>query len=181
MPETVLGGCARARLLRDAKEHGHDAIAVIGVQQLKAGSVQEFVSLMSVNNVPMLKEFIWVIITLGVLIGFLVVFLSMYTSVLERTREIGILKALGASPLYVVTILLRETVLVAIAGTALGVIFTYGTKYLIDTLVPTLRQAIVPDWWPIAGAIAVFGAMLGATYPGLKAAKQDAIEALAYE
>jgi len=147
----------------------------------KVYSMQEFVSLMSVNNVPMLKEFIWVIITLGVLIGFLVVFLSMYTSVLERTREIGILKALGASPAYVVTILLRETVLVAIAGTVLGVLFTYGTKALIDALVPTLRQAIVPDWWPIAGAIAVCGAMLGAAYPGLKAAKQDAIEALAYD
>jgi putative ABC transport system permease protein len=44
-----------------------------------------------------------------------------------------------------------------------------------------LIQAIVPSWWPIAGAIAVVGALLGAIYPGLKAAKQDAIEALAYD
>jgi putative ABC transport system permease protein len=147
----------------------------------KIYSMEEFVSLISVDSVPMLRQFIWVIITIGVLIGFIVVFLSMYTSVLERTREIGILKALGASPVYIVGILLRETALLAVAGTLLGIALTYGTKGLIDTAVPTLRQAIVPEWWPTAGALAIGGAMLGATYPGLKAAKQDPIEALAYD
>ena len=147
----------------------------------KIYSMQDFVSLMSVDNVPMLSKFIWVIITLGVLIGFLVVFLSMYTAVLERTREVGILKALGASPAYVLGILLRETAILAVAGTFLGIGLTYGTRWLITTFVPGMSQAIVPEWWPIAGAIAIFGAMLGATYPGLKAAKQDPIEALSYD
>ena len=75
----------------------------------------------SVNSVPMLKEFTIVVIALGVLVGFLVVFLSMYTAVLERTREIGVLKALGASPGYVLNILLRETLLLAVAGSMLGI------------------------------------------------------------
>jgi putative ABC transport system permease protein len=144
-------------------------------------SMEEFVSLISVDSVPMLKKFIWVIITLGILIGFLVVFLSMYTAVLERTREIGILKALGASPGYVLGILLRETVLLAIAGSIAGILMTYGTQWLINTFVAEMRQMIVPEWWPISTGIAVAGAMLGAAYPGLKAAKQDAIEALAYD
>lgn len=144
-------------------------------------STEELVSLMSIDNVPMLKSFIWVIITLGVLIGFLVVFLSMYTAVLERTREIGILKALGASPGYVLGILLRETALLAVIGSILGIIMTYGTKFLINTFVPSMSQIIVPDWWPIASTIAIGAALLGATYPGLKAARQDAIEALAYD
>lgn len=147
----------------------------------KIYSMQDFVSLMSVNNVPMLSQFIWVIITLGVLIGFLVVFLSMYTAVLERTREVGILKALGASPAYVLGILLRETALLAVAGTLLGIGLTYGTKWLIMTMVPGMTQVIVPDWWPIAGSVAIVGAMLGAAYPGMKAAKQDPIEALSYD
>jgi putative ABC transport system permease protein len=151
------------------------------VPDFKIYSLQDFVSLLSVNNVPMLKQFIWVIIVLGLLIGFLVVFLSMYTAVLERTREVGILKALGASPAYILGILLRETAILAVAGTVLGIALTYGTKWLITTFVPGMIQAIVPDWWPIAGAISIFGAMLGATYPGLKAAKQDAIEALSYD
>jgi putative ABC transport system permease protein len=145
-------------------------------------SMEEYTSLFSVSNVPMLKEFIWVVIGLGVLVGFLVVFLSMYTAVLERTREIGVLKALGASPGYVLNILMRETTLLAIAGSVLGILLSYVTRFVITGLVPgTLIQAIVPNWWPISAGIALAGALLGAIYPGLKAARQDAVEALSYE
>jgi len=145
-------------------------------------SMEEYTSLFSVANVPMLKQFIWVVIGLGVLVGFLVVFLSMYTAVLERTREIGVLKALGASPGYVLNILMRETTLLALAGSVLGILLSYVTRFAISSLVPgTLIQAIVPFWWPIAGGIAIVGAWLGAIYPGLKAARQDAVEALSYE
>jgi putative ABC transport system permease protein len=145
-------------------------------------SMEEYTSLFSVANVPMLKEFIWVVIGLGVLVGFLVVFLSMYTAVLERTREIGVLKALGASPGYVLNILMRETTLLAIAGSVLGILLSYVTRFVITSLVPgTLIQAIVPNWWPISAGIALTGALLGAIYPGLKAARQDAVEALSYE
>ncbi|MDR3700567.1 MAG: hypothetical protein P4L56_13070 [Candidatus Sulfopaludibacter sp.] len=42
-------------------------------------------------------------------------------------------------------------------------------------------QAVVPDWWPIAAAVSIAGALGGAVYPGLKAARQDAIDALAYD
>ena len=145
-------------------------------------SMEEYTSLFSIANVPMLKQFIWVVIGLGVLVGFLVVFLSMYTAVLERTREIGVLKALGASPGYVLNILLRETTLLALAGSVLGILLSYASRFAISSLVPgTLIQAIVPHWWPIAAGIALAGALLGAVYPGLKAARQDAVEALAYE
>jgi putative ABC transport system permease protein len=145
-------------------------------------SMEEYTSLFSVANVPMLKQFIWVVIGLGVLVGFLVVFLSTYTAVLERTREIGVLKALGASPGYVLNILLRETTMLALAGSVLGILLSYVTRFAISSLVPgTLIQAIVPNWWPIAAGIALLGALLGAIYPGLKAARQDAVEALSYE
>src|SRR6266849_1905131 len=98
--------------------------------------MEEMISYISVDNVPMLRPFIGVIITLGTLIGFLVVFLSMYTAVLERTREIGILKALGASPAYVMSILLRETAMLAVIGAIVGILMAFGTKWLIETLVP---------------------------------------------
>jgi putative ABC transport system permease protein len=130
----------------------------------------------------MLTEFIWVVIGLGVLVGFLVVFLSMYTAVLERTREIGVLKALGASPGYIINILLRETALLAIAGSIVGILLGYVTRFAVNKMIPgTLIQAIVYDWWPITAAIALVGALVGAIYPGLKAARQDAIDALTYE
>ena len=145
-------------------------------------SIEEFTSLFSVQNIPGLRAFISVIVGLSVVVGFLVVFLSLYTAVLERTREIGILKSLGASPLYVLGILMRETALLAVVGSALGIVLTYGTRALVMALVPaSLSQEIVPDWWAIAALIALAGAMLGAAYPGWKAANQDAIEALSYE
>jgi putative ABC transport system permease protein len=145
-------------------------------------SMQEYTELYSVASVPMLKEFIYVVIALGVLVGFLVVFLSMYTAVLERTREIGVLKALGASPGYILNILMRETTLLAVAGSIVGILLSYATRFAITNLIHgSLIQAIVYDWWPTTAAIALVGAILGAIYPGLKAARQDAIEALSYE
>lgn len=148
----------------------------------KVYPMEDYVTLFSPANVPMLTQFIGVVIGLGVVVGFLVVFLSMYTAVLERTREIGVLKALGASPVFILNILLRETVLLAVAGSVLGILLSYGTRILLQHLAPSsLIQAIVPGWWPIAAGIALAGAILGALYPGLKAARQDAIEALAYE
>ncbi len=144
--------------------------------------MEELLSLISVNNVPMLRGFISVVVTIGIVIGFAVVFLSMYTSVLQRTREIGILKSLGASRWYVLNIILREAFVMALAGTILGIVMSFGSKWLIGELAAaSLTQSIVPLWWPIAGGIAMLGALLGGFYPGLQAARQDAIEALAYE
>lgn len=145
-------------------------------------TMDEFLSLFSVSKIPGLNAFITVIIALSVAFGFLIVFLAMYTAVLERTREIGILKALGATPGFVLNVLIRETVLLAVIGTLIGILFTYGTRAIIMTRYPaTLKQIIVPDWWPIALLTALLGAVFGAFYPGFKAAKQDTVEALSYE
>src|SRR5258708_19244180 len=135
------------------------------MKEYKIRSMEEYTELFSVNSVPMLKEFIYVVIAVGVLVGFLVVFLSMYTAVLERTREIGVLKALGASPGYVLNILFRETVLLAIAGSVLGIGLSSLTRLAINDVVHrSLIQSIVHIWWPISTAIALVGAILGAIY-----------------
>jgi putative ABC transport system permease protein len=145
-------------------------------------SIEEFVSMFSFNNVPGLKAFIYVIIGLSIIVGFLVVGLTMYTTVLERTREIGILKALGASPADVMGILVRETALLAVAGWLSGIIISFGANWAINRFVhANLQSEITPDWWPIVFGIALVASLLGAVYPGLRAARQDAIEALAYE
>lgn len=139
-------------------------------------------SLISINNIPYLAPFINVIIGIGVLIGFAVVSLSMYMAILQRTREIGILKSLGATRWFILRIILAEALLMAIGGTILGIAFSFLTRFAIMHLVPaSLPQAIVPSWWPIAGAIVMGAAILGALYPGTIAVRQDPIEALAYE
>lgn len=145
-------------------------------------SIAEFTSLFTVSNVPGLSAFIGVIIALSIVLGFVVVSLTMYAAVLERTREIGVLKSLGASPGYVVNLLLRETSLLAVIGWITGILLAFGSRWAIRTFVPAyLTQQIVPDWWPIAFGVALAGALLGALYPGVKAARQDAIEALSHE
>ena len=145
-------------------------------------SIEEFTSLFSINNVPGLRPFIFVVVLVAVIVGFLVVFLSMYTAVLERTREIGILKSMGASQGYILGILMRETFLLAVAGSILGIVFTFGTRQLVALLAAaSLTQMVVPDWWLIAAGISIAGALLGAAYPGWKAVKQDVLEALSYE
>lgn len=160
-------------------------VVVAALQQRLEGykvySMEEFVSLFTADSVPLLEGFTNVVIFVAAMVGFLVVFLSMYMAVLERTREIGILKAMGASPGYIISILLRETVVLAIVGTILGIIMTYGTRELITRFAPNMTQIIVPGWYLPAAAIAMVGSLIGAIYPGMKAARQDAIEALAYD
>ncbi len=135
----------------------------------------------SVNNQG-LNEFIGVIIGIGVVIGFAVVCLSMYMAVLQRTREIGILKSLGGSKGFILRIIWAEALLLGLGGTALGILLSYGARWAIEALKPASFQVeIVYIWWPISAGITLAGATLGALYPGLSAASHDPIEALAYE
>ena len=145
-------------------------------------SMKEFTSLLNVNNVPALAGFIAVVMGIGVVIGFAVVCLSMYMAVLQRTREIGILKSLGASKAFILGTILSEAFFLGLGGTILGILMSYGAAALIHALKPaSLPMIIAYDWWAKAGAITVVGALLGALYPGLTAAMHDPIEALSYE
>jgi putative ABC transport system permease protein len=145
-------------------------------------SIEEFTSLFSIDNIPALRPFINVVIVISMIVGFLVVFLSMYTAVLERTREIGILKSLGATPGYILGLLLRETAALSVVGAIFGITLSFGTRALILKFAgASLISVITPDWWPIAAGIAIGGSLLGTLYPGWKAVNQDALEALSYE
>jgi putative ABC transport system permease protein len=145
-------------------------------------SMAELLTLISVDNVPLLKPFLTVIVGISVLIAFFVVALSMYMAVLQRTREIGILKSMGAKNTFVMGLILAEAVLMGFGGTLLGILLSYVSQFAIHRVMPaSLPQAIVYGWWPIAGAIAIGASILGALYPGTMAVRHDPIEALAYE
>jgi putative ABC transport system permease protein len=147
-----------------------------GVQSLK-----EWLSLMTPGNLPGFSIFINVVIGVAVCIGFIVIFQAMYTAVMERTREIGILKSLGASKGYIIQVILRETLLMALAGVTLGILLSLSTAEGLRHKFPTLRILITNGWILRATLIAFAGALLGAIYPALKAAQKDAVDALAYE
>jgi putative ABC transport system permease protein len=154
--------------------------AVPGMEKYVATSMAYYLSMMTPSNVPGLSKFIDVVIGISVIIGFIVIFQAMYTAVMERTREIGILKSIGASKFYIVNVILRETILLAICGIVVGIVFSLAARAGIDRRT-TLRVVVDWGWIGKATAIAIVGALLGAVYPAYKAAQKDPIEALAYE
>jgi putative ABC transport system permease protein len=105
----------------------------------------------------------------------------MHTMVLERTREIGILKALGFSRLDIVRMLLGETLILTLMGTGLGIALTFLTQAILKQTNPGLTLLISPTWIFSATALALVGAAMGAAYPALRAASYDPVVALAYE
>ena len=153
---------------------------VPGMERYVATSMSYYLSMMTTSRYPGVSQFIDFVIAISVIIGFLVIFQSMYTAVMERTREIGILKSMGASKLYIVNIILRETLLLAVLGILVGVIFSLIARAGIDHR-STLRVIVTGRWILYATVIAIAGAVIGALYPAFKAAQKDPIDALAYE
>ena len=91
----------------------------------------------------------------------------MYTAVLERTREIGILKSMGASKLTIVGVVLRETAVMAVVGVVLGIAATFGIKVLIAHLFPTQHFEFTAVWVAKGAGIAFMGAMLRRALSGV--------------
>lgn len=144
-------------------------------------SIKEYMSLMTSNNLPALDAFVNALIAVAVSIGFLVIFLSMYTTITERTREIGILKSLGASKGYILGVILREAGLLCLVGIVAGYAGTVAASKAIRESFPTLSVELTVGWGVKAAILALVGTMLGAFYPALRAAELDPVDALAYE
>jgi putative ABC transport system permease protein len=149
--------------------------------QNRIRSMLEYVTLMSSSNLPELKPFIRTMVGLGIVISFLVVLLNMHTLVMERTREIGILKALGFSRLDVVKMLLGETVVLTIAGSLVGIGITFLTEAILKQTNPSVSILLTPGWVVGSAGLALLGAAAGAAIPALRASSYDPVEALAYE
>jgi putative ABC transport system permease protein len=156
----------------------HDIPAL---SQYQVQTIQEWMSLMTPEHLPGFNIALRAVISIAVIVGFLVIFQSMYTAVLERTREIGILKSMGASKTYIVNVVLRETAVVTIAGIIVGIAFTEILRVLLGYRFPTLPFPVTLDWRIRGAVIAFVGSLFGAIYPAWKAARKDPIDALAYE
>jgi putative ABC transport system permease protein len=152
-----------------------------GMEKYSVLSTPDYLSMMTPSRLPGFRPFIGVVIGVSLIIGFLVIFQSMYAAVMERTREIGILKSMGASKLYIVNVIMRETGLLAVFGIVLGIGFSFAASWAIRQRFPLVQVVVSGDWVLRAMAVAVVGATAGALYPAFKAAGKDPIEALAYE
>lgn len=153
---------------------------VHGMSGYVVQSMSEYLSTFTPDKYPMLPTFLHIVIGISVTIGFIVIFQAMYAAVMERTREIGILKSLGASKLYIVNVILRETTLLAIAGIIAGIVISFVASEAIRKR--TTMPVDITSWWVLrASIIAIVGSLAGAVYPAFKAAQKDPIDALAYE
>jgi putative ABC transport system permease protein len=186
--QDLLGAKDKASIFYLKLDNPADADTVVeeiknvpGMEKYVATSMATYLSMMTPSNYPGLRSFITLVIGISVVIGFIVIFQAMYTAVMERTREIGILKSLGASKLYIVNVVLRETVLLAICGIVVGILVSLGARAVLAQKLPLLRVIVTGGWILRATGIAVAGAIVGALYPAFKAAQKDPIDALAYE
>jgi len=186
--EDLLGAEGRASLFYIKVDDPANDEAVIkeihdtpGLQDYPVQTMREWLSLMTPERLPGFNLALDVVTGIAVIVGFLVIFQSMYTAVLERTREIGILKSMGASKPTIVTVVLRETAVLAVFGVLLGIVGTFAVRSLLIHLFPTQHFEIT-NLWLMRGALIAFGGSLcGALYPALMAARKDPIDALAYE
>ena len=120
------------------------------------------------------------LVGLAAVVSGLVVMLAMYTTITERTREIGILKAMGASRGYIVGIIEKEAVIISLIGLIAGFIISVVVGYLIHVVYGLLFE-YTWGWALTAALIGLGGGALGALYPALRASNLDAVNALAYE
>jgi putative ABC transport system permease protein len=153
----------------------------MGLENYRVQTMADLIALYTPSRFPGFDLALRVVISIAVIVGFLVIFQSMYTAVLERTREIGILKSLGSSKLTIVSVVLRETGLLAVAGVLLGIASTYGVRELLRIRFSTFSFELTAAWIGWGTLIAFGGALCGALYPAWMAARKDPIDALAYE
>lgn len=132
------------------------------------------------KQIPYLGVFLRILVGLAAIVSAVVVMLAMYTTITERTREIGILKALGASRRYIVFIIESEALVISAVGLVTGFLFSFAIGYSIHKFYG-LYFEFSWGWGLTAAAIGILGGAFGALYPAWRASNLDAVSALAYE
>ena len=118
---------------------------------------------------------------LALVVCFLFILLTMYTLVLERTREIGLLKALGVTRAGLLRLALLEALLISCCGVGLGIVAAFGVKGALGVLLPLLTVELSVGRLTLAVGLGLLGGALSALCPGYRAARLDPAVALSYE
>lgn len=159
------------------------------LHQIKEGQADDFAVESADSLAKSFKEISTVvtlvvagIVGISLLVGGVGIMNIMLVSVTERTKEIGIVKALGAPRHFILMQFLIEAVVLAMMGGIIGVVIGYGLGFGIAKLIPNFPDPTVP-WWAIAGACG-FSGLVGMAFgiiPASNAASLTPIEALRYE
>src|SRR5262245_40903307 len=132
------------------------------------------------REIPGIQGFVRAVMGLSIVVSALVILLAMYTTITERTREIGIMKSLGASKAYIVSVIEKEAIAISVIGVVAGLAVALIAAFGIERLT-TLQLEFHWSWILIAALIGLGAGAIGALYPAARAANQDAVKALSYE
>lgn len=155
------------------------------------------------NILSLITIFLLAVASISLIVAGVGIMNIMTVSVMERTREIGILKAIGAKSRTVLSMFLTETMLIGIMGGTIGIITGYGLSYALAFVVSGLVQSsqetsgfasagsqnqrltitpvFSPEWTIVALLFAIGVCLIFGLYPARKAAKLDPVQALRYE
>ncbi len=132
------------------------------------------------DRIPALKTFLRVLVGLGAFVSTIFVLLSMYTTITERRKEIGILKSLGASKPFIISVIEGEAFFIGILGITLG----FATAFLASAIIQLsfdIQFEFTASWALTAALIAIVGSLVGALYPAWRASAIDPVEVMMNE
>ncbi|MBM4018470.1 MAG: ABC transporter permease [Planctomycetes bacterium] len=160
-----------------AVEPVREAIANL---RLTAFTLDEYYAKLA-NLLGDMNRVIGAVVVVAGFVCFLVILLTVFTMVVERTRQIGILRGIGASRLQVFGLVLAEAGIILAAGILAGFLLTLAARAIILHVQPLWTIDIPAVRFAYAAALATLGTLLGALYPALRAAGQNPVESLRYE
>jgi putative ABC transport system permease protein len=120
------------------------------------------------------------LVSISLVVGGVVIMNIMLVSVMQRTREIGVRKAIGARRRDILSQILIESITLSGAGAVLGVAIGVGLTYLVRTLSP-LPAAVDVKWIALGVALGVLVGVTSGVYPAVRASKLAPVDALRYE
>ena len=180
----LLGGvtnCTFIMIKTDTPENAGRALEALreyypGNKVIRTSELPELFS----QGLRPVEVFLDVVVGLAIVISTLVILLAMYTTIIGRTREIGILKSLGASKRFIVVAIEKEAAIISALGVLLGFVIAVFGKLGIESST-RLKIDLQPEWLMWSAVIGLMGGVVGALYPAFRAANLDPVEAISYE
>jgi putative ABC transport system permease protein len=151
------------------------------LQGYQITALRDLTTLLTPSRIFGLDDFLIVVVGFAAVINFVVIFLALYTQVLARTREIGILRALGATRNYVINMVLGEAFLLCLTGSLVALGAYLATKTILVFFYPGLSFLLPVGFTLRILSVAFASAVLGASYPAYHAVRTEPITVLGYE